>query len=268
MCLRARAFALLGCCTIFNCRHAPPDRPPTTPRPTTAAAATPPSITDTIAALIEPLQRNPWAGWKTTTRVTVKSIDDRADAERAYVQPDLIYVVEAQDRRLARLQEVDGKMARQEFPVTNQPGVPVAAETGEGRPAEISIDGVALPATLYENTVEWIGPDSGGASTTSSWVLRDGPHILLRRQEGDDWWAITSLKAERRIGDRTYRCVEITNRMGMVDGYVIQTQCLNAAVPGHVIETIKKFFKPRTRPDSKPWLAIHEKVSSVEVPGH
>jgi hypothetical protein len=220
-------------------------------------------MTETLIAMVEPLQRNPWAGWKTNTRVVVKSFDDDRDGTPAYVQPDLTYVVEAQDQRLARFQEVGGKRTRQEFPISPEGGLQKAAVHLDGQPAEFTIDGVALPTTLHEQTLRWIGPDNGGQSTTRSWVLRDRPQILLKRQEGNELWLITSVRTIRRIGGQSYRCLETVQRSSSVDGYYVITQYLSAEVPGHLVEQIQRHYKSSA---PRPVLVIHERVVAVEIP--
>jgi hypothetical protein len=220
-------------------------------------------MTETVIAMVEPLQRNPWAGWKTNTRIVVKFIEEESDGTPTYVQPDLTYVVEAQDQRLARFQVVGGQQTRQEFSISNEGGLQKAANPLVGQPAEYTIDGVALPATLREQTLEWIGPTTGGQSTSHAWVLRDRPQILLKRQEGNELWSITSVRAIRRIGDKSYRCLETVQRSSMVDGYFVITQYLSAEVPGHVVEQIQRHYKSST---SKPVLVIHERVVAVEIP--
>jgi hypothetical protein len=178
-------------------------------------------------------------------------------APEEHVQPDLTYVGEAQDQRLARFQEVGGKPTRQEFPISGEGGLQKASEHQEGRPAEYAIDGVPLPAMLQEQTLEWIGPDNGGRSTTHLWVLRDRPQILLKRQEGHNHWSITSVSAIRRIGDTSYRCLETVQRNISADGYFVITQDLSAQVPGHLVEQIQRHYKSSA---PKPVLVIHERV--------
>ena len=122
---------------------------------------------------------------------------------------------------------------------------------------------MALPATLHEQTLEWIGPATGGQSTSHSWALRDRPQILLKRQEGNELWSITSVRAIRRIGSKSYRCLETVQHSTMVDGYFVITQYLSAEVPGHLVEQIQRHYKSSA---PKPVLVIHERVVAVEIP--
>jgi hypothetical protein len=224
------------------------------------------SIDARIVGLIEPLQRGPWTGWRTGTRVTVQFVDASDDQIQSHVQPDLIYVVEERDQRLARFQEVQGKLTRQEFPIGGG-GLP-KGEAGEGgQPVELTIDGASVRCLRFDSFMEWIGENDGGQRTWRRWVLAQRPSILLREENDRDWWSITSLRRRRIVAGRAHQCVETTRRMGVSDGVVMITELLSSSVPGHVVERIQRFFRGHDLEAGRtPWLVAHERVTALRIP--
>lgn len=210
--------------------------------------------------MIAPLQHNPWAGWRTGTRVRVVFVADPSLADQSHVQPDLVYVVEAKDERLVRLQEVDGTSTKQAFAIGNEPGIARGAESSAGEPTTITIDGAIVPATVHRQTIEWIGEDSGGERTSATWVLAADPTVVLRTEAGGHEWRVSSVNAMRTVGERTFRCVEITERSVSPTGSTVTTRYLTPEVPGHVVEEIVRFF-PGEATDGRATMVSHQHVA-------
>lgn len=218
--------------------------------------------------LLGRLQRNPWAGWSTGTEVVRQFLDDKRRGQnvQTYVQPDITYKVLEKDRRLIRTQQVNGKPMRQDFRIRDQTGIPRPHLTGQGAAVELAVDGANVRCLLYESRIGRIGAGFGGAVVTKQWVPASHSTVLLRRESGENWWAITSLRARKRIGQREVLCIETRRRLAIVGGHVVTTRYLHPDVPGHLVEEIKEFYREvKGRPQPVLWMVTHERTSAVRA---
>ncbi len=216
--------------------------------------------------LLGRLQRNPWAGWSTGTEVVRQFLDDKRRGQnvQTYVQPDITYKVLEKDRRLIRTQQVNGKPMRQDFRIRDQTGIPRPHLTGQGAAVELAVDGANVRCLLYESRIGRIGAGFGGAVVTKQWVPASHSTVLLRRESGENWWAITSLRARKRIGQREVLCIETRRRLAIVGGHVVTTRYLHPDVPGHLVEEIKEFYKPvKGQPNRALWMITHERTAAM-----
>jgi hypothetical protein len=274
-----RSLLLLGAAVAFaataGCRTQPEE----------GAGAEAPSaaaLPGEIAKAVEPLQHNTWAGWKTGTEVVVRFLDDkRPGAAYHYVQPDLIYRVEKKDKLLVRLQEVNGELTRQEFDIATQtPGLDKASPSRVGAPAKLEIDGVSADCSLVVIPIPIPIPTSQPGTDNPAprnpndlpaikeWTLAGHPELLLRREMGDHtWWAVVSVRARKKIGEREYRCVETRRRTAVNDGFALTTTFLSPEVPGHVVEEITEHCRTAKEPGA-PTLSFvsHQQTAGVKVP--
>jgi len=218
--------------------------------------------------LIERLQRNPWAGWAADTVVVRRFSDEKMpEGVRSHVQPDITYRVVEKDQLFIRTQLVGGRPTQQNFRVHEQTGLLKPVVAGKGVPAELTLDGARAECVLYESRFDAIGAGFGSSVTTRQWVLARRPSLLIRRESGGNWWAITSVMATKRIGEQEYFCVKTQQRLAVPGGHVVTTSYLHPDVPGHLVEETKEYYTDVGGQRERLWMVGHEQTAAIANAG-
>ncbi len=218
--------------------------------------------------LLTGLQKNPWLGWKSGTRVVIRYFDEVKPTTRpTTIQPDLVYEVVDSGKILSVTQEVNRKRVRRYFSAKDQTGLEAATIRTKGTTTGLELDGFTLSAVVSEL---WMDIFPGGSITTREWTLSDHASIVLRKESNGLGWQVTSTRVTKKIGDREFRCVEIKRRMsinsdGLTD--VTTTQYLSPDIPGHLVEMVQEFVKVKQgKPMAVPDMVIHQKVVELTPP--
>jgi hypothetical protein len=218
---------------------------------------------------IKKLQLNPYQKWPVGTKFTMRYLDSTKSFEGVhhYVQSELEYVIESAN--VVRSQTFDGKTHKQSFSINNEPGLYKSISDNpsidQAVDSILNIGGVNILTRKVEFFLDWIGEESGGTMEWKEWVWKDYPNILLRKENGEEWWAITSLEKLKEVDGKIYTCIESKSKSVMVDGYSLETIYYSPEVPGFVVERITEFYKKEKGKEIKLQFISHEKICNISL---
>jgi len=198
-----------------------------------------------IVHCVAPLQRNPWQGWSEGANVTRHyEHRDYLRGEGVVSVNDIVFEVVEFDKRVHRIEKIQGATKRQEFLIADEQGLTKAKRAAVGIDAALMIDGTMVMSVLRKIKEADTEYERFINKDVHQWSLAAFPSILLRYESDELQWHIQSLNRRRQVGEHSLNCVKLAiQKQISLNEIHNTTRYLSAKVPGHLVEEQQHYYR-------------------------